>query len=69
MNNKMLYENLNINISDNDFYEGLKEIIKELEEFYNNFDAHSMNDHILYERGQKDMLSKIITYLKQVLGE
>jgi hypothetical protein len=70
--NEVAYENLSLGISDN-FIEGetynLKEIVDELTKFEANFDTHSMNDTFLFLQGQKDMLSKIILYLKKILGE
>jgi HEPN domain-containing protein len=57
---------LSVSISDIDFYEGLEEIISELEKVYNDFNTHSMNESVLYFEGQEIMLKEIIEYLKRI---
>ena len=60
---------LNISITDLDFYEGLGEIIEELENVYNDYDLHCMNDGIIGLYGEKRMLEEVIKYLKRIKGE
>ena len=57
---------LSISITDLDFYEGLNEIIQNLESVYNNYDLHSMNDGIIGLYGEKRMLGEVIKYLKRI---
>ena len=58
-----------ISIADSDFYEGLNEIIINLEQVYENYDFHSMNDYVIGLCGEKRMLGEVIKYLKRVIGE
>lgn len=53
-------------ITDTDFYEGLNEIITNLESVYNNYDLHSMNDSIIGLYGEHKMLGEVIKYLKRI---
>ena len=53
-------------ITDFDFYEGLREIIENLESVYNEYDLHSMNDSIIGLYGEKKMLGEVIKYLKRI---
>lgn len=71
MNDKTIsdIDKLSIAITDFDFYEGLKEIIDNLESIYNNYDLHSMNDGVIGLYGEKKMLGAIICYLKRIKGD
>lgn len=70
MNDKKIsdIEKLSISITDLDFYEGLQEIIDNLESVYNNYDLHCMNDRIIGLQGEKKMLGEVIHYLKRIEG-
>ena len=57
---------LSTSITDTDFYIGLNEIIEKLENVYNNYDLHCMNDGIIGLYGEKKMLGAIIEYLKRI---
>lgn len=59
-------ENLSTLITDTNFYEGLNEIIANLEKVYKNYDLHSMNDSVIRLYGEKRMLGEIIKYLKRI---
>lgn len=59
-------EKLSSCITDLDFYEGLREIIENLEGVYNEYDLHSMNDSIIGLYGEKKMLGEVIKYLKRI---
>ena len=61
-------EKLSVSITDLDFYEGLQEIIDNLESVYKNYDLHCMNDGIIGLQGEKKMLGAVIYYLKRVKG-
>ena len=61
-------EKLSSCITDLDFYEGLREIIGNLESVYDEYDLHSMNDGIIGLYGEKKMLGEIIKYLKRIEG-
>lgn len=70
MNDKKIsdIEKLSVSITDLDFYEGLQEIIDNLESVYNNYDLHCMNDGIIGLQGEKKMLGAVIHYLKRIKG-
>lgn len=57
---------LNTLITDLDFYDGLNEIIANLESVYENYDLHSMNDGVIGLYGEKRMLEEVIKYLKRI---
>ena len=59
-------EKLSPCITDLDFYEGLREIIENLESVYNDYDLHSMNDTAIGLQGEKKMLGAVIKYLKKI---
>lgn len=59
-------ERLSPCITDLDFYEGLREIIENLESVYNDYDLHSMNDGVIGLLGEKKMLGAVIKYLKKI---
>lgn len=59
-------EKLSSCITDWDFYEGLREIIGNLESVYDEYDLHSMNDGIIGLQGEKKMLGEVIKYLKRI---
>jgi len=65
--NEKLLASLNILIADNDGnLRDIDEIIAELQKLYDNYDTHSMNEYVLYLQGEKNMILKIIEYLKRV---
>jgi len=47
--------------------EFISEFINVLEEHYNKFSTHSMNEGALFLQGQKDMLEQVIITLKKEL--
>lgn len=65
----MYISELNTNISDSDFYEGLKEVHDNLALVHNQFDTHSMNEYALHLQGQKELLGEVISYLRRIIGE
>jgi len=65
--NEKLLANLNITIADNDGnLRDVDEIIAELQNLYDNYDTHSMNEYTLYLQGEKNMILKVIEYLKRI---
>lgn len=63
---------LDINISDcmNGEFHNVREIIAELENYYNNFKTGAMNPDIVNVlTGEKMMLEYVIGYLKKIVGE
>ena len=60
---------LNTSITDLDFYEGLSEIIEQLDSVYKDYDLHSMNDSSIAKYGEKRMLGAIISYLNKIKEE
>ena len=63
-----------LRIADNEFCSvngnmcDIDAIIAELSEIYENYSTHSMNEHVLWLKGGKEMLGKIIEYFKKVRG-
>lgn len=66
-NNNINYERLNTSIQEGGGLYNLEEIIMNLKMFNEEYDTHSMNEGVLFLKGQKDMLEKIIVYLKKCL--
>jgi hypothetical protein len=70
--NEHILDNYGYSIADNHAcslagnLKDIDSIIIELQEVYNNFSTHSMNESTLYLQGQKSMLAIIIDYLKRV---
>ncbi len=60
---------LDVCITDLDFYEGLSEIINNLEYVYEKYNLHSMNDTAIRLYGEKNMLGEIIKYLKKIMPQ
>lgn len=65
MTNAEKIQSLSVSISDNDFKQGLCEIINNLRSV--EIDTFAMNDHTLFLQGQKAMLDLIIDYLERCL--
>ena len=57
----MLYDYCDINCEPT-----IEAITVELEKYRDNFSTHSMNDHTLYLQGSKNMLDRVINYLKVI---
>lgn len=64
--------NLSIIISDSqdgEFHD-VREIIAELEKYYDNFSTHAMSpESTAYLMGKEEMLEDVIYYLKRIVGD
>jgi hypothetical protein len=69
MENKKLKETNHIFSNIGSAPDFISELVEFLEEMYENFSTHSMNESALFLQGQKDMLDQIITFLKRELPE
>lgn len=61
------FDELETSFSDTSAKEFSQELLYELQKLENGWETFAMTDYSMYLSGQKDMLQKVISYLKKVM--